>query len=625
MTRRPRRRKPARKKQPTALPARRRAVIYARVSSKDQEREGFSIPAQQRLLRSYAESNNLHVVHEYIDVETAKRTGRTNFAKMLTWLQRNRATCRVILVEKTDRLYRNLKDWVTIDELDLEIHLVKEGVVLSDDSRSTEKFMHGIRVLMAKNYIDNLSEEARKGQKEKARQGIWPSSAPLGYRNTVREDGKKVVEPDPEKAPIVQKAFEWAASGDYSMAVLTRKLRGAGLTSRRSKRPIHKSVVHHMLRNPFYMGEFDWAGERYQGIHVPLVSRETWKRVQDALDSRYQKQRDTARADEFAFVGLVTCGHCGCTLTAEIKKERYIYYHCTGFKGKCPEPYVREEVLEEHFTRALRAIALDEEVVDWLIEALRSSQEDQARFHREAIERLEAECARLQRRLDAMYVDKLDGLIDTATYKRNAEAWREELRRHRRSIARHEDAHRNYTEEGIRLLDLARRASDLFEKQPPQEKRRLLHYVLSNSSWANGKLEVEYRKPFDLLAEWRSTGDSDPPSGKDPGGGASDMVGVGGFEPPTSCSRSRRANQAALHPECVAIASLDVADRQEHCSRGRCLDRPDGCRTVPGAEDPGARYEYMGSGTPETVGVVWLDPAVRLDEGGESKGVDSGA
>jgi DNA invertase Pin-like site-specific DNA recombinase len=90
---------------------------------------------------------------------------------------------RVVLLEKTDRLYRNLKDWVLLDELDIEIHLVKEGVVLSQESKSSEKFFHGIKVLMAKNYIDNLSEEARKGQQEKAEQGIWPTKAPLGYRN----------------------------------------------------------------------------------------------------------------------------------------------------------------------------------------------------------------------------------------------------------------------------------------------------------------------------------------------------------------------------------------------------------------------------------------------------------
>src|SRR5580692_12234336 len=110
---------------------------------------------------------------------------------------------RAILVEKTDRLYRNLKDWVTLDEFDIEIHLVKEGIVLSRGSRSSEKFMHGIKVLMAKNYIDNLSEEARKGMQEKAEQGIWPTRTPLGYNNVEGPDGKRIIAPDPETGSLI--------------------------------------------------------------------------------------------------------------------------------------------------------------------------------------------------------------------------------------------------------------------------------------------------------------------------------------------------------------------------------------------------------------------------------------
>jgi site-specific DNA recombinase len=100
---------------------------------------------------------------------------------------------RAMLVEKTDRLYRNLKDWVTVDELDVKMHFPKEGVVLPRESRSSEKFMHGIKVLMAKNYVDNLSEETRKGMLEKAEQGVWPSFAPLGYRNLASPDGRKIM------------------------------------------------------------------------------------------------------------------------------------------------------------------------------------------------------------------------------------------------------------------------------------------------------------------------------------------------------------------------------------------------------------------------------------------------
>src|SRR5215208_1218151 len=129
---------------PPKPPPRKQAVIYARVSSKEQEKEGFSIPAQLKLLKDYAAAQGFAVAQEYVDVETAKQTGRAAFGEMVAYLKGHSAV-RVMLVEKTDRLYRNLKDWVTVDDLDVEMHFPKEGVVLSRESRSSEKFMHGSR------------------------------------------------------------------------------------------------------------------------------------------------------------------------------------------------------------------------------------------------------------------------------------------------------------------------------------------------------------------------------------------------------------------------------------------------------------------------------------------------
>jgi DNA invertase Pin-like site-specific DNA recombinase len=100
-----------------ASETRREAVLYARVSSKEQEL-GYSIAAQQDLLRGYATELNLRVT-EFVDVESAKTVGRPGFAAMVAHLRRN-SGCRVLLVEKTDRLYRNFKDYVTIDELEVE-------------------------------------------------------------------------------------------------------------------------------------------------------------------------------------------------------------------------------------------------------------------------------------------------------------------------------------------------------------------------------------------------------------------------------------------------------------------------------------------------------------------------
>src|SRR5271166_6262951 len=246
----------ASKSSPTSHRVPRQAVIYARVSSKEQEKEGFSIPAQLKLLKEYAAVQGFVVAQEYVDVETAKQTGRIAFGKMVAYLKEHPAV-RVLLVEKTDRLYRNFKDYVTLDELSVEIHLVKESVVLSRESRSSEKFMHGIKVLMAKNYIDNLSEEARKGMQEKAEQGIWPTVAPLGYRNVAGSDGKKNIEPDPDSAPIIARLFEWYATGMLSLKEVAERAKATGLTNRKSGRPIPVSTVHTTLRNRLYTGEFE--------------------------------------------------------------------------------------------------------------------------------------------------------------------------------------------------------------------------------------------------------------------------------------------------------------------------------------------------------------------------------
>ena len=131
-----------------------------------------------------------------------------------------------------------------------------------------------------------------------------------------------------------------------------------------------RSTIHFILRHPLYMGEFDWNGRRYKAKHKPLVSRELWERVQGVLDGRNARKLRRGSRD-FAFSGLMTCGHCGCALVGEIKKGRYVYYHCTGYKQKCGEPYVREEVIAERFSDLLGRLTFGEEVQRSLDRALR--------------------------------------------------------------------------------------------------------------------------------------------------------------------------------------------------------------------------------------------------------------
>lgn len=159
------------------------AVIYARVSSREQEQEGYSIPAQLKLLHEYAKRNGHNVTETFVDVETAKQPGRKCFGEMVAYFKRNR-NVRLLLVEKTDRLYRNFRDALTVEELDIEVHFVKQGQVLSKEAQAQTKLIHDIQLAISRNYVENLREEVKKGMREKCEQGVYPGHAPFGYPTT---------------------------------------------------------------------------------------------------------------------------------------------------------------------------------------------------------------------------------------------------------------------------------------------------------------------------------------------------------------------------------------------------------------------------------------------------------
>jgi len=158
-------------------------------------------------------------------------------------------------------------------------------------------------------------------------------------------------------------------------------------------------------------------------------------------------------------------------------------------------------VLEEMFAALLDKLHFDAEVLAWVREALKASHADERRDHEQAIHRCQTAYKRLEDRLHAMYLDKLDRRIDNAFYDRMSAQWRTEQTRLLREIERHSEAEESYMEDGVRLLELARNARQLFVRQAPHEKRRLLNLVLSNSEWHRGEVRVAFRQPFDLLAE----------------------------------------------------------------------------------------------------------------------------
>lgn len=486
---RPRRTKKG-SEQPAEAP---KAVIYARVSSKEQE-EGFSIDAQLALLRGYAAGKGLHVVAECVEAETAKTTGRPEFARMVAMLKGRAAS--IVIVEKTDRLYRNLKDRVTLDETGAEIHLVKESTVLGPNSKSHEKFIHDIKVVVAKNYIDNLSEEVKKGMTEKARQGLYPSSAPYGYRNVLAA-GQRIIEPDPAIAPGILRLFEAYAKGEVSLVRLGVYATMLGLRSRKGN-PLHHSTVQYILTNPIYMGEFDWDGHRYEGSHEPIVTRELWMKVQRVMNRRTANEPRAKR--EFTYSGLVRCAVCGCVATPYEQKGKYVYYACSGARG-CRRAGIREERLHEAICGVLDGLVIHPALLDALRAGFRELAEEQGIEHRGRIDLLMRRREELTGQLEQLYRDRVAGNVADTTYKKLMAEWSTALEEVTTEIGRHDRANVATWDDNVRILEMVSNCSDRFKSAKTARKREIAKWALSNFAIHDGNAVLELRPWFKMLAD----------------------------------------------------------------------------------------------------------------------------
>ncbi len=473
-----------------------KAVIYARVSSKEQEAEGFSVDAQLRLLRAYAAEQGFDVGAEFLEAETAKQSGRSAFGKMLKFLQEH--TGHVILVEKVDRLYRNFADYVKVDHIGVELHFVKDGMVISESSKSQDKFMHGIRVLMAKNYVDNLSEEIRKGLNEKAAQGIYPTHAPLGYLNAIEPGTKrKMIVPDPARAPLIKALFERYAAGSESYETLAKFASKAGLTSKKG-RPLPKSAIEQILKHPAYCGIIRWNGIDSAGVHEPLVSKEIWQRVQDIREGRFNKNTGFG-AQEFIYRGILRC-KCEKVMTGELKKGQYVYYHCTGQRtGLCDRPYVSESKITEAFSELLERISVPEEWYEGLENSLRKADADRLNSRAKKEHAARAEIQSLKSRLEKPYSDKLEGEITVEFFRETRKKWEAKITDLQLELAALDRAEPISIDETMQILELAKNAHISFKEANSEQKRELLNFVLSNSSWIDGKLVVNLNEWFDLM------------------------------------------------------------------------------------------------------------------------------
>lgn len=395
-----------------------KAIILARVSSRSQEEEGYSLDAQIKLLRQYCVNNKLVVIKEFRITETAsKQQGRVIFHEMVQFLKKEKIEH--LAVEKTDRLTRNMRDAVIIDDWleaneNRRLHAVKENLLLHKYARSDVKFTWSIYLAFAKKYTDGLREEAMKGWAEKLAQGWLPASPPPGYV-TITENNKRVHVPDPESMQLVQQAFELYLLPDHTITTITQYLSDIGLVNSKGK-PHVKGRIAKMLKNPFYIGINRFDGKDYPGAQEPLIEKEPFDAVQDKMSGKTGISKNKHNP---LFKGMIKCNICQCSISWSTQKGRY-YGGCQRYQVECKEyPYLREDKVEAALIDSLKAIEdKDGSLSTQLKRALYTEQKMHVgEFRQKMITSLQEQIARMTSMKDVLYDDKLAGYINAEKYE----------------------------------------------------------------------------------------------------------------------------------------------------------------------------------------------------------------
>ncbi|MEK7616759.1 MAG: recombinase family protein [Patescibacteria group bacterium] len=348
--------------------------LYARKSTDVEDKQVRSIPDQILELREYAKREGINIVEELVEKQSAKIPGRPVFNSMIDRLEKGEADG--IVAWHPDRLARNSVDGGKI------IYFVDIGKIKNlkfpqhwFENTPQGKFSLNMAFCQSKYFVDSLSENTKRGLRQKALRGEFPSWAPVGYLNVMTKDRRKTIVVDKKRAPIVKKALEMFATGNFRIMDIASFLAKNGITTRKTLKggggkPIPSDqITFQLLTNPFYYGHFRFKGEIHEGVHQPIITKKLWDKVQEVV----QRRSKVITKDRIPkpFLGLFRCGQCGFMITAEIQKG-HTYYRCTK-KSKtiqCTQGYTREEELDQQLSNEIATVSLRQDWADKMLDKL---------------------------------------------------------------------------------------------------------------------------------------------------------------------------------------------------------------------------------------------------------------
>jgi site-specific DNA recombinase len=478
-----------------------KAVILARVSSKGQEEEGYSLDSQVKTMTIYCENKLLAAAKTFKIAESAsKAEQRRIFKEVMQFIEDH--DIKHLIVEKVDRHVRNFHDavethdWLIRDE-ERRVHFVKDSLVLHKNSRSQEWLNWGIRVVMAKNYIDNLREEAMKGWAEKLSQGWLPSVPPPGYK-TITQNGKRVHVPDPVISKLMLKAFRFYLNPGESLDSTVRYMAQVGIVTRQGK-PYVKSRLQKILMNPFYIGINRFNGKDYPGAQETFIPKALFKKVQEKL---HGGRPQTFQKHTSPLQGVIRCEDCNSIVTWQLQKGRY-YGVCRRLTAACKQgKMLREDRIEEIVLEELKNLVCPSpEIVQWVANAMREQYKDRIEERERIKATHRAQLQRIESMSEMLYDDKLAGDISKERYNEKLEKLKARKAEIEEQLLSVESDQTLRLEHDLVILELSQKAADLYAKKTAAQKRLIISKLFENLTIKGGLLSVKPSKIALAIAE----------------------------------------------------------------------------------------------------------------------------
>ena len=474
--------------------------LYCRKSTEDEDRQVLSIESQRREIeRLISAWPQVEVIGMYEESKSAKAPGRPLFDEMIRRIERGEAEG--IIAWHPDRLARNSIDGGKIVYL-LDTKRLKDlkFATFTFENNPQGKFMLSIIFSYSKYYVDSLSENIRRGNRTKIELGWLPKMAPTGYLN---DKETRTIVPDPERFPLLRRMWELMLTGAYSpQKILEIATYQWGFRTRKRKRiggsPLTLSALYYIFSRTFYAGILEYEGRTYVGKHLPMVTLDEFQRVQEILG---RTDRERPQKHQFPYTGMIRCGECGLSITAEEQinryGSRYIYYHCTRrkFGWRCQQPYLELRELERQIVRFLNEITVPERIHNWMLARLeQTAQERSVEFdaqHRSVEKRL----ASIGGELDNLTKLRVRNMITDEEFLKQ----RQELERDRIRLSQSIKGlkiRRFWIEPARNVISFNSRAVSCFQAGDVARKRLILNIICSNFTLKDKKLSIEAKKPF---------------------------------------------------------------------------------------------------------------------------------